>query len=331
MKVTIKDVASLSGVSKSTVSRVLSNDSRISETTKEKVNAAIERLNYKPNVIARSLAINKTKILGVIIPREAEDSFSNPFFIQAMKGMSICAGEKGYHIMYSFSEEEEGLIKSINDFSSNNMIDGICLLSTTVNDKCIKNLNDKNFPYVTIGRPENPKEGLWVDNDNFKAMEDVVLKLIEKGHKKIGFVGAKKDMNVSRDRLGGYLQGILVKGINIDRNIIKEGESFTIEEGYKLSKEVLKEGVTAIVGTDDLLALGILEAVNESGREISVVGFNNISIAKFQKPALSSVDINGSELGYSAIELLINKLEDKEIKENFKIVKTELIERESLR
>lgn len=331
MKVTIKNVAEEAGVSKSTVSRVLSNDSRISDCTKRKVNEAIEKLNYKPNAIARSLANSKTKILGVIIPREVEDSFSNPFFIQAMKGMSICAGRRGYNLMYSFSEEEEGLVKKIEDFSSSKMIDGICLLSTSTDDKCINKLKKSNFPYVTVGRPDHAENALWVDNDNFRAMENVILNLIKLGHRKIGFVGAIKEMNVSKDRLGGYIQALLSNGIALNRDIIFEGEAFNIEEGFKMGSKILEDDeVTAIVGTDDLLAIGILEAVNKSGKKISVVGFNNIPMAKFQRPSLASVDIKGSDLGYYAIDLLIDKIEGEELKETFKIVDTEFIERESL-
>ncbi|MDZ4975781.1 LacI family DNA-binding transcriptional regulator, partial [Clostridium perfringens] len=101
MKVTIKDVAKEANVATSTVSRVLSNSDKISDKTKEKVNEAIKKLNYTPNIIARGLANNRTRILAVILPKEAEDIFSNPFFVQAMKGMSIYAQKENYYIMYA--------------------------------------------------------------------------------------------------------------------------------------------------------------------------------------------------------------------------------------
>ncbi len=107
MKVTIKDVAKEAKVSPSTVSRVLSDNPRISDETKEKVYKVIEKLKYKPNAIARGLVNNKTRILGVVLPEEAENSLSNPFFIQAMKGISSYAEKREYYITYAFSSNKE--------------------------------------------------------------------------------------------------------------------------------------------------------------------------------------------------------------------------------
>ena len=145
MKVTIKDVAREANVAPSTVSRVLSDSHKISEETKIKVNKAIKKLNYKPNAIARSLVNNKTKILGVVLPNEADDSFKNPFFVEAMRGMSMSAEENGYYIMYAFSKNDEDELKTIKEFSSNNLLEGLCLLSVREEDKTIKYLKDINF------------------------------------------------------------------------------------------------------------------------------------------------------------------------------------------
>ena len=203
-KVTIKEVAKEAGVATSTVSRVLSNNPKISEETKAKVNEAIERLNYKPNAIARSLANNKTKILGVVLPSEADDLLTNPFFINAMKGMSIYAQNKNYYITYVFAKDGKNEFESIKEITNTNLIEGIILLRVNENDESIKFLNTIGFPFVAIGRPEKTEDVLWVDNDNFQAMYNVVNRLIQKGHKKIGFIGAIKTLNMSKDRLKGY-------------------------------------------------------------------------------------------------------------------------------
>ncbi|WP_195946547.1 LacI family DNA-binding transcriptional regulator [Paraclostridium bifermentans] len=332
-KVTIKEVAKEAGVATSTVSRVLSNNPKISEETKAKVNEAIERLNYKPNAIARSLANNKTKILGVVLPSEADDLLTNPFFINAMKGMSIYAQNKNYYITYVFAKDGKNEFESIKEITNTNLIEGIILLRVNENDESIKFLNTIGFPFVAIGRPEKTEDVLWVDNDNFQAMYNVVNRLIQKGHKKIGFIGAIKTLNMSKDRLKGYKMALEVNGLNYDEELVIHKQLFKENTGYAGAEELLsKHEVTAIVTTDDLLAFGVSQLLNEKRLEkISLVGFNNIQLSKYQTPPLASVDINADELGYYAAKLLIEKLENEEIVNTHYIVNTEFIERESFK
>ncbi|WP_025161255.1 LacI family DNA-binding transcriptional regulator [Paraclostridium bifermentans] len=332
-KVTIKEVAKEAGVATSTVSRVLSNNPKISEETKAKVNEAIERLNYKPNAIARSLANNKTKILGVVLPSEADDLLTNPFFINAMKGMSIYAQNKNYYITYVFAKDGKNEFESIKEITNTNLIEGIILLRVNENDESIKFLNTIGFPFVAIGRPEKTEDVLWVDNDNFQAMYNVVNRLIQKGHKKIGFIGAIKTLNMSKDRLKGYKMALEVNGLNYDEELVIHKQFFKENTGYAGAEELLsKHEVTAIVTTDDLLAFGVSQLLNEKRLEkISLVGFNNIQLSKYQTPPLASVDINADELGYYAAKLLIEKLENEDIVNTHYIVNTEFIERESFK
>ena len=326
MKVTIKDVAKEANVATSTVSRVLSNSDKISDETKERVNNAIKKLNYTPNVVARGLANKKTRILAVILPKEAEDIFSNPFFIQAMNGLSICAQEEDYYIMYGFNQDKDNEKEWLKKFINSNLVDGLCLLKVKENDEIIDYLREIQFPFVVIGRPDNIENILWVDNDNTKAMYDLVSKLISYGHKEIGFIGAKSKLNVSRDRLNGYKKALLDNNIGINNELNKEtGEVVTT-----IILEKCKP--TAIVATDDLLAFGTIEVLNSIKlKDISIVGFNNIQISEYQKPALASVDINAEKLGYYATSLIINKLEGKETNISSHIIETKLIERESLK
>lgn len=333
IKVTIKDVAKEAGVATSTVSRVLSNNPKISEETKAKVNEAIKKLNYKPNAIARSLANNKTKILGVVLPSEADDLLTNPFFINAMKGMSIYAQNKNYYITYVFAKDGKNEFESIKEITNTNLIEGIILLRVNENDESIKFLNNIEFPFVAIGRPEKTEDILWVDNDNFQAMYNVVNRLIQKGHKKIGFIGAIKTLNMSKDRLKGYKMALEVNGLNYDEELVAHKQLFKEDKGYDAAKELLsKNEITAIVTTDDLLAFGVSQLLNEKNLEkISLVGFNNIQLSKYQTPPLASVDINADDLGYYAAKLLIEKLENQDIVNTHYIVNTEFIERESFK
>lgn len=330
MQVTIKDVAKLAEVAPSTVSRVIANSPKISDATKQKVYAAMKELNYQPNAIARSLANKSTKTLGLILPNTDENLFSNPFFIQAMKGISIYTQKKQYHIMYTHSSNEDDSLNIIKNYIHSKWVDGIILLTTYENDKCIEYLKKVSHPFVVIGRPENAQNTLWVDNDNFQAMYSVVNHIIKKGNKHVCFIGGPHHFNVTKDRLDGYKRALEIHGIDVDESMILETKDFSESCGHEVMKDLLsKKTPTAVVTTDDLIAFGALRAIKEiSDEAINVVGFNNTPLAEYQSPPLSSVDINAEKLGYYAAKLLVNRLEKVDNLVNHYIIETKLVERD---
>ena len=238
MKVTIKDVAREAQVATSTVSRVLANSRKISEETKERVNEAIKKLNYTPSIVARGLANNRTRILAVLLPGGAEVSFENPFFVQAMKGISMYAEKEDYYIMYAFKDKKADEEEWVKKVTEGNLIDGLCLFNVKDNDITINYLKKKQFPFVVIGRPEQIDGVLWVDNDNFAAVYNLTQKLIERGNKTIAFIGAKSDINVSKDRLNGYKQAMYSRNIEIDNELIIEMNDRKLIDLKKLQQEL---------------------------------------------------------------------------------------------
>lgn len=324
MKVTIKDVAKDAGVSPSTVSRVMSDSSRIGAATKIKVRESIEKLGYTPNILARSLVRKETKIIGVVMPHEADSLFSNPFFMQAMKGISIAAENSDYHIMYAFGKDEESELKAVKKFIDSNIVDGICLLTVRKEDRCISYLEEKKVPFVVIGTPDEKgsKEVLWVDNDNIMAMKNVVKVLAEAGHKKLGHVGAKENWTVSVNRKKGFVEECF--NHDIETNIVFEKE-FAVEKGYLAAKKIFKKGyVSGIVCSDDILAFGAQKYLMENNiKNVQVFGFNRVENYGNYGPKFSSVNINSVELGREAINLLVSRL-NRTNKYNYKIVDTKL-------
>ena len=282
MAVTIRDVAKEAGVAPSTVSRVIANSPKISDETKEKVEAIIKKLDYHPNAIARSLAKSSTSTIGIVLPREAKDLFNNPFFVQAMTGINIYAQKRGYYIMYSFSSTEEEEAELVNKFISTNMVDGVILLIARSKDKCISLLKEKDFPFSVVGRPDEPAGVLWVDNDNFQAMYNVTNRLLFKGNSQVAFIGGTKEWTVSMDRLNGYIQAHRSNGIEIDDKMIIEIDDFSEEYGYNAMMELLKvKKPEAVVTTDDLLAFGALKALKEQNiHDVAILGFNNTPLAE---------------------------------------------------
>ncbi|MEG1410323.1 MAG: LacI family DNA-binding transcriptional regulator [Terrisporobacter sp.] len=169
MKVTIKDVAKEADVAVSTVSRVISNSSKISAKTKLKVWEAIKKLDYTPNQMARSLATQRTNILAVVLPQDFGESFSNPFFMQTLKGMSSCAKERGYFIMFAFREGDDNWIKR---FVQSNFVEGIMLFQEEKDNEIINYLKDIEFPFVSLILPENTEDYLKIDKEEDKNIHE---------------------------------------------------------------------------------------------------------------------------------------------------------------
>ena len=330
MAITIKDVAKLANVSPSTVSRVISKSPRISDSTKAAVSAAMEELNYKPNAIARNLANASTKTLGMIIPNKAENLFKNPFFIQAMRGISIYAQKKNYKIMFNYSSNPEDELNFVKEFVNSKWVDGIVLLTAYENDPCINYLNQEGFPFVVIGRPYNIHDILWVDNDNFQATYHLMNIMIKKGFHDFAFVGGPQNHIFSKDRLEGYRRSLDLRNLNVDEKCILEMDEFSEEQGYNAMVKICKLKVPQVViTTDDLLAFGVLKYIRDHNLHVRVTGFNNTPLSEYQTPALTSVDIRAEDLGYNAAKLLIKHLEGADNPVNHYIVATELIERQS--
>lgn len=332
MKVTIKDVALEAGVSKATVSRVLSNHPSISDETRKRVNEVIEKMKYKPNQTARNLARSQTRTLGIIFPIDANDSFNNPIYIQMMQGISKYALENNYYVMYTFGKDEIEE-RSIKEFSSSGIVDGIVILKSEENDKSIKYLSKAKFPYVVIGRPGEEIRALWVDNDNFGATFNIAEYLIEKGYKEIGFVGAKPKWTVAKDRLEGYKRALQVHNIAYQDEWIYYGETFDEQVGIDACNQMIQGKMPqAIIATDDLIAVGIQERLKEMDIvDIPVVGFNNTVIGQLQKPEISTVEIYGVRLGYEAARILAMQVEGNLEEPNHCIVDTQFIGRGKLK
>jgi len=327
MRVTIKEVAILAKVSPSTVSRVLTDHPKISLPTKERVWKAMKELDYHPNVTARKLATNATKTIGLVLPNDVKLLAENPFFIQVLTGITSYAQDKGYYIMLTNASTEDGEIEALNHLFRSNLIDGVIMTVVREDDKCIAFLNEKNYPYVVIGKPNDTDNTLWVDNDNFQAMYEMVNYIIKLGNQKIAFIGGSSALTVTKNRRSGYEMALNNRGLHYDDSIVR-GVKFTEIGGYEAAKELLEvTDIDAIATTDDLIAVGALKAVKESNKDVLVTGFNNTPIGNYQIPPLTTVEINAVELGHYAARLLIEKLTNKESNMNSYIVDTKLIKK----
>ncbi|WP_143715452.1 LacI family DNA-binding transcriptional regulator [Alkalithermobacter paradoxus] len=312
--VNIKDVAQYAGVSPSTVSRVISNDERITDATKKKVLEAMDILGYYPNVIARSLANRKSNAIGLIMPAFSDILFINPFFPEALRGISMVASNNSYDILMSTNSKHSEELEVIKNFIRGKRVDGIILMSSRVNDESIKFLRESKFPFVVVGSSLEYDDINCVDNDNEKAAYDMTKHLIEVGCKDIALVAGNLDLVVTINRLSGYKKALLENNINLNNDYIIAGE-FLEESGYIAGKKLLSldKIPDGIIVTDDLMALGVIKAIKERNlripKDIRVGSFNNSILAKFAVPTITSIDVNAVKLGKSAVDILINAID----------------------
>ena len=335
MKTTIKEVARLAGVSPSTVSRVISDSSRISDETKKNVRDIMEELGYHPNAIARSLVSKSTSTIGIVMPQSTERAFLNPFFPQALSGISAATHENDYCILMSTGNSEEEQLESIRNIVMGGRVDGVIIMYSSVDNLTLETIKKLRIPVAIIGKPLRAEGILYVDNDNVDAAYKVTQALIKNGHKKIGFMSGSFKFVVSLDRLDGFRNALIDNGLEFDRRYITESE-FLREEGRKSMEKLLtlEERPTAVVVTDDVMAFGAIDAIKNAGlkipEDIEIISFNNIPVAEFSNPSLTSVDIDAYSLGYEAGKLVIEKVKNTAEKDKV-IVPTKIIHRGSSR
>lgn len=335
MPVTIRDVAKLANVAPSTVSRVIADHPRISGATKKRVRKAMAELGYHPNYNARSLVNKSTQTIGVVMPSSGNKVFQNPFFPEVIRGISTKAHEDQYGLYLTTGSNEQEIFDGVVGMIQGGRVDGIVLLYSRVNDRIFDFLQENSLPFVVIGKPFKQAEQIThIDNDNFTAASELTEYLIRLNHDRIGFVGGNLDLVVTVDRLSGYKKAISNAELPTEDHYIVH-EEFLKEGGSEAIKELmtLESPPTGLVVTDDLMALGILNTLNEMGikvpDDISVVSFNNLLLAEISTPSLTSMEIHIFQLGYEAVDALIEKFKNPKTKAKRITVNHQLIERNS--
>ena len=261
--VTIKMVADEAGVSKSTVSRVISNSPDISDKTKEKVFAVMDKLNYYPSAIARSLANRMSKNIGLVLPAD-DDFFINPFFQLSLRAISKTASARGYDALIVYNEDNE--IASIKRVANANKVDGVILMRSQVKDEIVDYLKERNVPFVLIGKSLDYDDIYSVDTDNIVASRHVTEIMADEGCKKIGFIGGNKDAVVTIDRYKGYISVINEKNLFRSDDLVQENECSELN-GSRAMEAILEsnEDLDGVLITDALMCAGAIDYIYSSG------------------------------------------------------------------
>lgn len=327
--VTIKDIADLAGVSKTTVSKVLNNkDDKISDITRQKILNIVKEKNYRPNKMAQSLVTKKTKTIGIIIP-----DIRNPFFTDIVRGAEDKAVKEGYNIILCNTDENvEKEIKAFNTLSEK-MVDGIIFAPSSKIDLNSKEYSLSTKPIVLVDKKldiKNLKGIVSLDNEEGTFLE--VNYLVENKHKKILYLSGPLN-EIARDRLKGYKKALKEANIEYDENLVIQGE-YSLDWGYEIIKSLKDINFTAICAANDLIAIGAIKALKERNlqipKDISVVGFDDIQTSSIIEPQLTTINQNSYDMGYESANILIKNLEKKEVSDIEKMIfKPKLIIRSS--
>lgn len=327
-QITIKDIARALGVSPSTVSRALKNNPDISQETRDLVHSYAREHNYQPNVLALNLRTSRSNTIGVIIPQ-----LVHHFFSCVLSGIEATAAKAGYNILVAQSNEEyEREVKIAQSFLAARVCGVIASLAKdTTQYNHYQDLLDNNIPIVFYDRICTGVNTERVVVDDYAGAFAAVEYMIQTGCKCIYFYSCSPHLEISKNRKNGYLDAMRKYKIPVNDNMIKLCD--TREQAIAITPDILesKDRPDGFFAINDETASGILYACKQAGlkipEEVSICGFTDGAIAQNTDPKLTTVEQHGQEIGESAINILIEKIEGKTQKSANKIVRTNLVVR----
>ena len=312
---TIQDVARAAGVSTSTVSHVLNETRPVNQETRQRVLKAMKALDYRPNRLARSLRNRRTNTLGVLLPNSA-----NPFFAQILLGIEAACFEHDYNFILGNANDDSKREMAYLDVLVSKQVDGILLVSTGAYRKALDLLAPRGVPVVMVDRsPAQIYDGWQIDavyTDNEDGGRMATEYLIGLGHRRIACVGGPVLLTSGAGRVIGYRRALEHARFPVDETLILEGD-FEHEGGYRAGKALLAlpEPPTAIFACNDLMAVGVLYAAFEAGvrvpEDLSVIGFDDIPLASYTVPRLTTVAQQATMLGRAGVDLMLARLKDR--------------------
>jgi LacI family transcriptional regulator len=329
---TLEEIARLSGVSRSTVSRVINQQPNVSEDVRKRVLAVIQETGYHPNLAARMLASKRSWMIGLLLPRSVSSFFADPYFSRLTQGVAQACNQYDYTLGLFLVGSKEDKEKIFPRVSRKGFLDGILIQSGQIGDQLIDRLIISNLPLIVMGRPFQSGEVSYIDVDNVRASFNAVSHLIRLGYQRIGTITGLAGSAATIDRKEGYLKALTERDRNVEQSLIVEGD-FTEAGGYYAMQQLLPAQPEAVFAASDLMAAGAMRAVREAGLsipdDIAFVGFDDVAIATYSEPRLTTIRQPIVRFGVNAVEILIDLIENGIKPARRIIMDTELIIRDS--
>lgn len=312
--ITIYDVAREANVSMATVSRVVNGNPNVKPATRKKVLEVIDRLDYRPNAVARGLASKKTTTVGVIIP-----DVSNIFFASLARGIDDVATMYKYNIILANSDSNDQKEVNVLNNLLAKQVDGIIFMGHHITDEIRGEFSRSKTPVVLAGSIDPDEQVGSVNIDYAEATKDATNLLAKNGNKKIAFVsGALIDPINGQNRIKGYKAALTENGLSYNEGLIFEAE-YKFKAGISLAERIRNSGATAAYVTDDELAIGLLDGMIDAGvkvpEEFEIITSNNSLLTEVSRPRLSSVTQPLYDIGAVAMRLLTKLMNKEEIED----------------
>lgn len=329
---TIDDVAKRAQVSVGTVSRVINNIGLVKKETAERVRRAVKELHYTPNLAARNLRRNESRIILMLAP-----NFTNPYYSRILSGICDMSRKMGYiTLVYNTYDTLSLKEEALTDLIKTNHVDGTIILAINHNDRWLDKYKDE-YPIVQCSEYVSGSQLPHISVDNYTAAYETVRYLIDRGHTNIAFVGSKNQFHSTKRRYDGYRQALLDAGIQPRDDWKAEGSvDYAFQSGLLAARQVLQAAKrpTAVFCVSDVLALGVIAQAVEFGlrvpEDLSVTGFDDVDYTAMFHPHLTTVRIPCYDLGKQAMLLLQQHMQRVEGRQSAVYLPHQLIQRESV-
>ena len=334
MSVTLKDIARKVGYSVTTVSRALNDYDDVSEETKQLIKRVAQEMGYHPHVIAQSLQRRRTNTVGFIVPA-TERYLSDPYFLELLAGIGDGAAPYDLDLLVSTCKPMDPKERLVYErMVKGRRVDGIVVARTRRDDERIAYLLSEGFPLIAFGRAASDLDFPYLDVDGERGVCEAVKHLVGLGHRRIAFISPSMYLTFAEHRLAGYKRALQDNGLEFDPALVVEG-NLTQSRGHQRMGQLLdlEEPPTAVVAGNDLMAFGAMEAAQERGlvvgRDIAVIGFDDIPLAAYFHPTLTTIRQPIYDIGKMLSQMLVKIIKGDELVERQIILQPELVIRES--
>ena len=333
MAVTLKDIAKHVGRSVTTVSRALAGYNDVSEATREKIVRAAQELGYEPNRAARQLQNQRTDTIALILP-PVYPHLSDPFLGEKVSGVVEETTRHNLSLLVTTSASPDDEIKTYVKFIRSRQVDGFILVRIQRQDPRIDLLRVQGYPFVAFGRIEGNNEFPFIDYDDEAGIRKVVDHLVSLGHTRLAHIAEPTNLTKAYRRLQGFIKGVEAHGLLLDKQLIVEG-GYRQRTGRLAALRLLDnpDPPSAIVAGNDLIALGAISVAQERGltvgRDVSITGFDDIMLAEYTHPSLTTIHLPAHNIGKMICQTLFKVINREPVSETQVVLQPELVVRQS--
>jgi len=327
----IKEVAKLAKVSTATVSRTINGSGNVSARTAERVQKAIKQLNFYPNTHARTLVSGRSRMIGLIIA-----DITNPFFPELVKHFEDQAVQKGFEVIIANTDYKPKRMAECVRRMLERKVDGAAIMTSEADPSLLTELTRRDIPMVFMDTGTNTARSANIIIDYGQGIQEALQHLFSLNHRRIGFISGPLSLQSAQRRLDAFVSGMQARGLPIDQELIEKGDHRS-EGGISAMRNLLrlKEPPTAVIASNDLTAIGALGTIHDAGlevpRDISLIGFDDISFARLTQPPLTTILLSRSQLAITAMAALDRLIRKESAEAAGYALSTHLVTRESTR